>query len=59
MCLVPPGLRRNQIKNEKVHEAAGRIQDIMRNVLQLKVPVVADVEIGDNWGALEKLSIKK
>lgn len=48
-----------EIKEEKVHEAAGRIQDIMRNVLPLKVPVVVDVEIGDSWGDLEKLSIKK
>jgi DNA polymerase-1 len=48
-----------EIKDEKVHEAAGRIQDIMRNVLPLKVPVVVDVEVGDSWGSLEKLSIKK
>jgi DNA polymerase-1 len=48
-----------EIKEEKVHEAAGRIQDIMRNVLPLKVPVVVDVEVGESWGNLEKLSIKK
>jgi DNA polymerase-1 len=48
-----------EIKENKAHEAAGRIQDIMRNVLQLKVPVVVDIEIGDNWGELEKLESKK
>ena len=44
-----------EIKDEKVHEAAGRIQDIMRNVLPLKVPVVVDVEVGESWGNLEKM----
>jgi DNA polymerase-1 len=48
-----------EIKDEKVHEAAGRIQDIMRNVLPLKVPVVVDVEIGESWGTLKKLESKK
>ena len=35
------------------------IQDIMRNILKLKVPVVVDLEIGDNWGKMEKLENKK
>jgi DNA polymerase I len=48
-----------EIKENKAHEAAGRIQDIMRNVLQLKVPVVVDIEIGDNWGELTKIENKK
>jgi DNA polymerase I len=48
-----------EIKENKVHEAAGRIQDIMCNVLPLKVPVVVDVEIGDNWGEMEKVENKK
>jgi DNA polymerase I-like protein with 3'-5' exonuclease and polymerase domains len=45
----------DETKEEKVHEAAGRIRDIMRNVLSLKVPVVVDVEIGGSWGSLEKM----
>jgi DNA polymerase-1 len=44
-----------EIREDKVSEAAGRIQDIMRNVLPLKVPVVVDVEVGDSWGELEKM----
>jgi DNA polymerase I len=44
-----------EMREDKMKEAAGRIQDIMRNVLQLKVPVVVDIEIGDNWGELEKM----
>jgi DNA polymerase-1 len=48
-----------EIREDKVHEAAGRIQDIMRDILPLKVPVVVDVEIGDNWGQMEKVSDKK
>jgi DNA polymerase-1 len=48
-----------EMKEDKAHEAAGRIQDIMRNVLPLKVPVVVDIEIGDNWGELKKIENKK
>ncbi|HTW96077.1 MAG TPA: DNA polymerase I, partial [Candidatus Methylomirabilis sp.] len=48
-----------EMREDKMKEAAGRIQDIMRNILKLKVPVVVDIEIGDNWGEMEKLSIKK
>lgn len=48
-----------EIRADKTHEAAGRIQDIMRDILPLKVPVVVDVEIGDNWGEMEKIENKK
>jgi DNA polymerase I len=48
-----------EMREDKMKEASGRIQEIMRNVLQLKVPVVVDIEIGDNWGELVKLSEKK
>jgi DNA polymerase I len=44
-----------EMREDKMKEAAGRIQDIMRNVLQLKVPVVVDVEVGESWGELEKM----
>ncbi|HTX86949.1 MAG TPA: DNA polymerase I [Candidatus Nanoarchaeia archaeon] len=48
-----------EMREDKMKEAAGRIQDIMRNILKLKVPVVVDIEIGDNWGEMEKLENKK
>jgi DNA polymerase-1 len=48
-----------EMREDKMKEAAGRIQDIMRDILKLKVPVVVDIEIGDNWGELVKLSEKK
>jgi DNA polymerase I len=48
-----------EIREDKVHEAAGRIQDIMRDILPLKVPVIVDVEIGENWGEMEKVENKK
>ena len=48
-----------EIKESKVHEAAGRIQNIMRDILPLKVPVVVDVEIGDNWGEMKKVENKR
>jgi DNA polymerase I len=47
-----------EMREDKMKEAAGRIQDIMRNILKLKVPVVVDIEIGDNWGELQKLKMK-
>ncbi|MDD5527937.1 MAG: DNA polymerase I [Patescibacteria group bacterium] len=48
-----------EMREDKMKEAAGRIQDIMRNILKLKVPVVVDIEIGENWGELVKLENKK
>ncbi len=48
-----------EMREDKMKEAAGRIQDIMRNILKLKVPVVVDIEIGESWGELEKLESKK
>ncbi len=48
-----------EMREDKIKEAAVRIQDIMRNIVKLKVPVVVDIEIGDNWGELVKISDKK
>lgn len=47
-----------EVKEKKITEAAEKIKDIMENVLKLKVPVVVDVSVGDNWGKLEQLKIK-
>ena len=40
------------IKKEIAEEFSKKAKEIMENVLTLKVPLVVDVEIGDNWGEL-------
>ena len=39
-----------EIPEKKVEKYAEKIKEIMENVIKLKVPVVVDVAIGDNWG---------
>ncbi|MDD4901613.1 MAG: DNA polymerase I [Patescibacteria group bacterium] len=48
-----------EMREDKMKEAAGRIQDIMRDILKLKVPVVVDIEIGESWGEMNRLENKK
>ena len=33
-----------------------KIKKIMEEVLKLKVPIIVDVSVGDNWGEMEKIS---
>ncbi|MFA5248466.1 MAG: DNA polymerase I [Patescibacteria group bacterium] len=44
-----------EMREDKIKEASKKIQEIMSNILKLKVPVVVDVEVGENWGDLKKL----
>ncbi len=44
-----------EIKSDKVEEVAKKLKDIMENVIKLKVPVVVDVKVGDNWGEMREL----
>lgn len=34
---------------DKVGEVSKQVKDIMENVVELKVPLVVDVEVGENW----------
>jgi DNA polymerase-1 len=45
-----------EIKDSRVHEAAGIIQEIMENAVKLSVPTVVEVDIGKNWGEMRKWS---
>jgi len=45
-----------EIKKEKVKYYTEKIKNIMENVVDLKVPVIADVSIGANWGELKKMA---
>ena len=41
-----------EVREDLADEIAGDVKRIMENVLALKVPLVVDVSIGDNWGAI-------
>lgn len=41
-----------EVKENRAEEVAKKIKDIMENVYKLKVPLVVDVKIGDNWGEI-------
>ncbi|HNX10548.1 MAG TPA: DNA polymerase I [bacterium] len=43
-----------EIKEAAVSRYAGEIKKIMEEVIKLKVPIIADIKIGDNWGEMEK-----
>lgn len=38
------------------YEAAMELKNIMENCVKLRVPIKADMEIGNNWGELEEVS---
>lgn len=44
-----------EIQKDIAEAEAAKIQEIMENVYTLKVPLLVDVEIGENWGTLETL----
>lgn len=44
-----------EIKKDKTPQFVKKIKNIMENSYKLKVPLVADVRAGDNWGDLEVL----
>lgn len=44
-----------EVKEEYVEEVATLIKKEMEDVVKLKVPIVADVKVGDNWGEMEIL----
>lgn len=46
-----------EVREEYVEKVAREIKSVMENVVKLKVPVVADVKMGDNWGNMEILEI--
>ncbi|MFH1661940.1 MAG: DNA polymerase I [Candidatus Falkowbacteria bacterium] len=44
-----------EIKNDEVEKWTKKIKDIMENVIKLKVPVVVDVKVGENWGEMKRV----
>ena len=41
-----------EAKENIANETAQRVKEIMESVFKLKVPLVADVSVGDNWGEI-------
>lgn len=44
-----------EIKDDKLKDYASRIKETMESVFKLKVPVVADAKVGDNWNEMKKI----
>ena len=41
-----------EVKEAEAEKVAKRVKEIMENVYKLKVPLIVDVKIGDNWGEI-------
>ena len=41
-----------EVKNQLTESIAQEIKQLMENAYQLRVPLVADIKIGDNWGEI-------
>ena len=41
-----------EVKGEFAQEVAQKIKEVMENVIKLKVPLVVDVQVGNNWGEM-------
>ncbi|MFZ2975930.1 MAG: DNA polymerase I [Candidatus Moraniibacteriota bacterium] len=41
-----------EVKEEIAQEVAKKVKEIMEGVYKLKVPLVVDVKVGDNWGEI-------
>ncbi|MBI2635100.1 MAG: DNA polymerase I [Parcubacteria group bacterium] len=42
-----------EVKTGFVKEAAKKIVELMESVIKLKVPIIAEAKVGDNWGEME------
>jgi DNA polymerase-1 len=41
-----------EVKENISQEVSEKVKEIMENVFLLKVPLIADVSVGDNWGTI-------
>ena len=41
-----------EVKEKMAHKMSEKVKEIMQNVYKLKVPLIAQVKIGDNWGEI-------
>jgi DNA polymerase-1 len=45
-----------EMEEKEIEKTIPEIKAIMENVLKLKVPIVVEASVGDNWGEMEKIS---
>jgi len=43
-----------EVKENLVAEAASKIAELMESVIKLRVPIITETKVGDNWGELKK-----
>lgn len=46
-----------EIPADKVEETAKIAKDVMENVVKLQVPILVDLEVGDNWKETTKITV--
>jgi DNA polymerase-1 len=46
-----------EVKKNEAEKLAAKIKNIMESVYKLKVPLVVDAKVGDNWSDMQKLEI--
>lgn len=44
-----------EVKNDKVNQVTQEIKKIMENVIKLKVPIVVDAKVGNNWRDMNEI----
>lgn len=44
-----------EVRENEIKEVTKTIKEIMENVIKLKVPIIVDAKVGDNWGEMEKI----
>jgi DNA polymerase-1 len=45
-----------EIKEDRIKDFVPRIVEIMQSVYKLKVPVIAEAKVGDNWNEMQKIA---
>ncbi len=45
-----------EVKEDQIQDVAKVVRDVMENVVKLKVPILVDIKVGDNWGDLTTLT---
>jgi DNA polymerase-1 len=43
-----------EIKEDKLKQYIPKLKEIMESVFKLKVPIIVDAKVGDNWNEMEK-----
>lgn len=46
-----------EVQEKEIRKVAKFVKEAMENVVKLRVPIVADVEVGLNWGEMEKYKV--